>query len=153
MNSITRGLPSILALALSNIPHTHAIVCYSPTCISDHFITGSCINTYPTNLPVYTSVKSRYSEEKSFHDLSEETNKLSPTNEIHQSLERSKTAAREHKALLPEETNLQGSSRETPEFLIQNLAHDVKDMFTRSGKLWTRFTIILPARSSHFSKN
>ena len=116
MNSITRGIPSILPLASSNIPHTHTVVCYSPTCITDQFITGSCNNTYPTNLPIYTSAKPRYSEEKSFHDLSEETNKLSPTYETHQSLDHFKTAAREHKALILEEPDLQGSSRKLLKF-------------------------------------
>ena len=131
MNSITRGIPSILPLASSNIPHTHAVVCYSPTCITNQCITGSCNNTYPINLPIHTSAKPRYSEEKSFHDLSKETNVLSPTNEIHQSLEHSKTAAREHKALIPEEPDLQGSSREATKILIQNLAHNVKEMLAR----------------------
>merc|ERR1712240_14825 len=129
MNSITRGMPSILPLAPSNIPHTHTVVCYSPTCITDQFITGSCNTTYPTNLPIYTSAKPRYSEEKSFHDLSKETNKLSPTYETHQSLDHFKTAAREHKALFLEEPVPQDSSREGTTFLIQNLAHNVKDMF------------------------
>ena len=129
MNSITRGIPSILPMASSNIPHTHTVVCYSPTCITNQLTTGSCNNTYPINLPIHTSAKPRYSEEKSFHDLSEETNVLSPTNNIHQSLEHPKTAAREHKALIPEEPDLQGSSREATEILIQNLAHNVKEIF------------------------
>ena len=35
MNSITRGIQSILPLASSNIPHTHTVVCYIPTCITN----------------------------------------------------------------------------------------------------------------------
>ena len=128
-SSITRGIPSILPLTSSKIPHTHTVVCYSSTCTTDQFIAGSCNNANPINLPIHTPSRPMYSEEKSFYDLSEETNILSPANEIHQSLEHSKTAAREHRAILPDEPDLQDPSREATEFLIQSLARNVRDMF------------------------
>ena len=130
-SSITRGIPSVLPLTNSNIPHTHTVVCYSSTCTTDQYITGSCNNSNPINHSIHTPAKPMHSEEMSFHDLSKETNVLSPANEIHQSLEHSKTAAREHKALLQEDPVLQDSSREATEFLIQNLAANVKKTFKK----------------------
>ena len=68
-SSITRGIPSILPLTSSNIPHTHTVVCYRSTCTTDQFITGSWNNSNPINHSIYTPAKPIHSEGMSFHDL------------------------------------------------------------------------------------